>query len=68
MLGTEMDLQLVEGTVVALESALKMWLHDQGRDREQLHLLLPASLTAQGSTPHPANSRPSPGIQFINEF
>ncbi|XP_077085688.1 meiosis 1 arrest protein isoform X3 [Siphateles boraxobius] len=60
MLGTEMDLQLVEGTVVALESALKMWLHDQGGDREQLHLLLPASLTAQGSTPHPANNRPSP--------
>ncbi|ROL47931.1 Meiosis 1 arrest protein [Anabarilius grahami] len=60
LLGTEMELQLVEGTVVALENALKMWLHDQGGDREQLHLLLPPSLTAQGSTPHPANNRPSP--------
>ncbi|XP_067289750.1 meiosis 1 arrest protein [Pseudorasbora parva] len=60
MLGTEMDIQLVEGTVVALESALKMWLHDQGGDREQLHLLLPPSLTAQGSTPYPADNRPSP--------
>ncbi|XP_016385296.1 meiosis 1 arrest protein [Sinocyclocheilus rhinocerous] len=53
MLGTEMDLQLVEGTVVALENSLKMWLHDQGGDREHLHLLLPPSLTSQGSTPHP---------------
>ncbi|XP_026124505.1 meiosis 1 arrest protein [Carassius auratus] len=60
MLGTEMDLQLVEGTVVALENSLKMWLHDQGGDREHLHLLLPPSLTSQGSTPHPANNRPSP--------
>uniref|UniRef100_A0A672N0J2 Meiosis 1 associated protein n=1 Tax=Sinocyclocheilus grahami TaxID=75366 RepID=A0A672N0J2_SINGR len=47
MLGTEMDLQLVEGTVVALENSLKMWLHDHGRDREHLHLLLPPSLTSQ---------------------
>lgn len=61
MLGTEMDLQLVEGTVVALENSLKMWLHDQGGDREHLHLLLPPSLTLQGSTQHPANNRPSPG-------
>lgn len=61
MLGTEVDVQLVEGTVVALENFLKMWLHDQGGDREHLHLLLPPSLTSQGSTPHPANNRPSPG-------
>lgn len=61
MLGTEMDLQLVEGTVVALENSLKMWLHDQGGDREHLHLLLPPSLTSQGSTRHPANNSPSPG-------
>ncbi|XP_051554343.1 meiosis 1 arrest protein-like [Myxocyprinus asiaticus] len=60
MLGTEMDLQQVEGTVVAVESALKMWLHDQGGDREHVHLLLPPSLTAQSSTPNPANNRPSP--------
>ncbi|RXN35414.1 meiosis 1 arrest [Labeo rohita] len=60
MLGTEVDVQLVEGTVVALENFLKMWLHDQGGDREHLHLLLPPSLTSQGSTPHPANNRPSP--------
>ncbi|XP_051985181.1 meiosis 1 arrest protein [Xyrauchen texanus] len=60
MLGTEMDLQQVEGTVVAVESALKMWLHNQGGDREHVHLLLPPSLTAQSSTPNPANNRPSP--------
>lgn len=41
MLGTEMDLQLMEGTVVALENSLKMWLHDHGGDREHLRLLLP---------------------------
>ncbi|XP_056604852.1 meiosis 1 arrest protein [Triplophysa dalaica] len=60
MLGTEMDLQLVEGTVLAVENALKMWLHEQGGDREHLHLLLPPSLTAQGSTPNPANNKPGP--------
>lgn len=62
MLGTEMDLQQVEGTVLAVENALKMWLHEQGGDREHLHLLLPPSLTVQGSTPNPAN-KPSPGMQ-----
>nr|XP_055067743.1 meiosis 1 arrest protein isoform X2 [Misgurnus anguillicaudatus]XP_055067751.1 meiosis 1 arrest protein isoform X2 [Misgurnus anguillicaudatus]XP_055067758.1 meiosis 1 arrest protein isoform X2 [Misgurnus anguillicaudatus] len=60
MLGTEMDLQQVECTVLAVENALKMWLHEQCVDREHLHLLLPPSLTAQGSTSNPANSIQSP--------
>lgn len=63
MLGTEMDLQQVEGTVLAVENALKMWLHEQGGDREHLHLLLPPSLTVQGSTPNLANNKPGPGMQ-----
>ncbi|XP_073762032.1 meiosis 1 arrest protein isoform X1 [Danio rerio] len=53
MLGTEMDLQLVEGTVEALESTLKMWLHEQGGDREHLHLLLPPSCFSANSSPSP---------------
>ncbi|TRY92036.1 hypothetical protein DNTS_033838 [Danionella cerebrum] len=60
MLETEMDLQLVEGTVVALESILKMWLHNQWVERENLHLLLPPSLTAEGSKTHPVDGKPSP--------
>lgn len=63
MLGTEMDLQHVEATVLAVENALKMWLHEQGGDREHLHLLLPPSLTPQGSSPNTANNKPSPGMQ-----
>ncbi|KAM9827364.1 meiosis 1 arrest protein [Neosynchiropus ocellatus] len=41
MLGTEVDLQQVDSTVVAVETALKGWLHEQGGNKEQLHLLLP---------------------------
>ncbi|KAM6909371.1 meiosis 1 arrest protein [Xenentodon cancila] len=43
MLGTEVDLQLVENTVLAVETVFKSWLQEQGGDREQLHLLLPSS-------------------------
>uniref|UniRef100_A0A3Q3K9I0 Meiosis 1 associated protein n=1 Tax=Monopterus albus TaxID=43700 RepID=A0A3Q3K9I0_MONAL len=44
MLGTEIDLQQVENTVFAMETVLKMWLQEQGGDREHLHLLLPSPL------------------------
>lgn len=39
-----MDLQLVENSVFAMEAVLKMWLQEQGGDREHLHLLLPSCL------------------------
>uniref|UniRef100_A0A3Q1FFR2 Meiosis 1 associated protein n=1 Tax=Acanthochromis polyacanthus TaxID=80966 RepID=A0A3Q1FFR2_9TELE len=44
MLGTEVDLQQVESSVVAVEMVLKAWLQEQGGDREHLHLLLPSPL------------------------
>ncbi|KAL0969937.1 hypothetical protein UPYG_G00234790 [Umbra pygmaea] len=46
MLGTEIDLLQVENSVVAMETMLKAWLHDQGGDKEQLHLLLPPMLNS----------------------
>ncbi|XP_019898691.2 meiosis 1 arrest protein isoform X2 [Esox lucius] len=49
-LGTEIDLQEVDNSVVAMEMMLKAWLHDQAGDREQLHLLLPPGLNS-GNTP-----------------
>uniref|UniRef100_A0A3Q2CM96 Meiosis 1 associated protein n=1 Tax=Cyprinodon variegatus TaxID=28743 RepID=A0A3Q2CM96_CYPVA len=48
MLGTEVDLQQVENSVFAMETILKMWLQEQGGDKEHLHLLLP------GTTNNPA--------------
>ncbi|XP_076581656.1 meiosis 1 arrest protein [Chaetodon auriga] len=42
MLGTEVDLQQVENSVLAVEMVLKAWLQEQGGDREHLHLLLPS--------------------------
>ncbi|KAL2079470.1 hypothetical protein ACEWY4_025214 [Coilia grayii] len=51
MLGTEVDLQVVESSVVALEGVLKAWLHEQAGEREHLHLLLPPSLQHSSSTP-----------------
>ncbi|KAK3567670.1 hypothetical protein QTP86_020615 [Hemibagrus guttatus] len=51
MLGAEMDLQLVENSVVAVENILKAWLHDQTGDREHLQLLLPASIQANSPKP-----------------
>ncbi|XP_071393268.1 meiosis 1 arrest protein [Centroberyx affinis] len=44
MLGTEIDLQRVDKSVVAVETVLKAWLHEQGGDREHLHLLMPSNL------------------------
>ncbi|XP_049923222.1 meiosis 1 arrest protein [Epinephelus moara] len=44
MLGTEVDLQRVENSVLAMEMVFKAWLQEQAGDREQLHLLLPNPL------------------------
>ncbi|KAF7657393.1 hypothetical protein LDENG_00027550 [Lucifuga dentata] len=44
MLGVEVDLQQVENSAFAMEMVLKTWLHEQGGDREHLHLLLPSPL------------------------
>ncbi|CAL8241694.1 unnamed protein product [Merluccius merluccius] len=44
MLGTEIDLQRVDNSVVAVETVLKSWLHGQGGDREHLHLILPGNM------------------------
>ncbi|XP_068163739.1 meiosis 1 arrest protein [Antennarius striatus] len=43
-LGTEVDLQRVENSVLAVETVLKAWLQEQGGDREHIHLLLPSLL------------------------
>ncbi|XP_052351663.1 meiosis 1 arrest protein [Oncorhynchus keta] len=51
MLGTEIDLQHVENSVIAMEMVLKAWLHDQGGKKEQLHLLLPPGLQGEITTP-----------------
>ncbi|XP_066536895.1 meiosis 1 arrest protein isoform X2 [Hoplias malabaricus] len=56
MLGAEMDLQLVENSVVAVENLLKTWLHDQSGEREHLQLLLPAP----GQMPHGPKTNPVP--------
>lgn len=55
LLGAEMDLQLVENSVVAVENILKAWLHDQTGEREHLQLLLPASLQTNSPNPTPAH-------------
>ncbi|XP_028855074.1 meiosis 1 arrest protein isoform X3 [Denticeps clupeoides] len=50
MLGVEVDLQVIDSSVVAVESVLKAWLHDQAGDREHLYLLLPPLLGANESS------------------
>ncbi|KAL7880369.1 hypothetical protein SRHO_G00026230 [Serrasalmus rhombeus] len=59
MLGAEIDLQLVENSVVAVENVLKAWLHDQAAEREQLQLLLPAPGQALNPKTKPSH-RPNP--------
>ncbi|XP_076026911.1 meiosis 1 arrest protein [Genypterus blacodes] len=44
MLGVEVELQQVENSVTAIEMVLKAWLHEQGGDREHLHLQLPSAV------------------------
>ena len=55
MLGTEMDLQRVDNSTVAVETVLKSWLQAQGGDREQLNLVLPggADRDSPGTAPDP---------------
>ncbi|XP_062311444.1 meiosis 1 arrest protein [Osmerus eperlanus] len=45
VLSTEIDLQPVDNSVVAVETVLKAWLQEQGGEREHLHLLLPPCLS-----------------------
>lgn len=63
MLGAEMDLQLVENSVLAVENMLKTWLHDQSGEREHLHLLLPASVRPHGPNANPAQ-KVNPGNRY----
>ncbi|XP_046873419.1 meiosis 1 arrest protein [Hypomesus transpacificus] len=58
VLSTEIDLQPVDNSVVALETVLKAWLQEQGSEREHLHLLLPPCLSP-GATPGHAHT-PTP--------
>ncbi|XP_072574697.1 meiosis 1 arrest protein isoform X3 [Paramormyrops kingsleyae] len=51
VLAAEIELQQVDNDSISLESVFKTWLHDQGGQREHLHLLLPPAL--QGSASHP---------------
>ncbi|XP_059210398.1 meiosis 1 arrest protein [Centropristis striata] len=51
MLGTEVDLQQVENSVLAVETVLKAWLQEQGGDKEHLHLLLPSPLHNHNHNP-----------------
>lgn len=60
MLGVEMDLQIIDNSVVAVENVLKAWLHDQVGEREHLQLLLPAPGQMLGPKTNPAHS-PKPG-------
>lgn len=60
MLGTEVNLQKVDNSVFAMETVLKVWLQEQGGDREQLHLLLPSPvdnpIPGAGCTFNPGNT------------
>ncbi|XP_048825796.1 meiosis 1 arrest protein isoform X3 [Brienomyrus brachyistius] len=51
VLAAEIELQQVDNDSISLESVFKTWLHDQGGQREHLHLLLPPAL--QGYASHP---------------
>ncbi|XP_072475986.1 meiosis 1 arrest protein isoform X2 [Notamacropus eugenii] len=42
VLGTDIELQIIENDTVSIESFFKAWLQDSGTDQEHLHLLLPS--------------------------
>ncbi|XP_020860974.1 meiosis 1 arrest protein isoform X1 [Phascolarctos cinereus] len=42
ILGTDIELQVIENDTVSIESFFKAWLQDSGTDQEHLHLLLPS--------------------------
>ena len=56
MLGTEIDLQRVDNSTVAVETVLKSWLQAQGGDREHFDLILPGN-TDRGTVPRPGVGR-----------
>ncbi|XP_077157549.1 meiosis 1 arrest protein isoform X2 [Paroedura picta] len=48
LLGTAIDLQVVEDDLVSLETSFKAWLHEAGTDQEHFHLLLPPDAAGAG--------------------
>ncbi|XP_043828493.1 meiosis 1 arrest protein [Dromiciops gliroides] len=51
ILGTDIDLQIIENDPVSIESFFKAWLQDNGTDQEHLHLLLPSQCFSNFSSP-----------------
>ncbi|NXS87437.1 M1AP protein, partial [Erpornis zantholeuca] len=51
ILGMDIEVQTVEDNVISLEMLFKTWLHDQGTEREQLHLLLPSGGFGHAAAP-----------------
>lgn len=51
ILGMDIEVQTVEDNVISLEMLFKTWLHDQGTEREQLHLLLPSGGFSHAAAP-----------------
>ncbi|RLW09179.1 hypothetical protein DV515_00003071 [Chloebia gouldiae] len=51
ILGMDIEVQTVEDNVISLEMLFKMWLHDHGTEREQLHLLLPSGSFGHAAAP-----------------
>ncbi|XP_068927884.1 meiosis 1 arrest protein [Petaurus breviceps papuanus] len=50
ILGTDIELQIIENDIVSIESFFKAWLQDSGTDREHLHLLLPPQCSSSFSS------------------
>ncbi|XP_007950850.1 meiosis 1 arrest protein [Orycteropus afer afer] len=42
ILGTDIDLQIIDNDIISMEVFFKAWLHNSGTDREHIHLLLPS--------------------------
>ncbi|XP_046288142.1 meiosis 1 arrest protein isoform X3 [Marmota monax] len=42
ILGTDIELQIIDNDVISMEFFFKAWLHNSGTDQEHIHLLLPS--------------------------
>ncbi|XP_030048395.1 LOW QUALITY PROTEIN: meiosis 1 arrest protein [Microcaecilia unicolor] len=51
--GTDIEFQTIENDVISIETFFKAWLHDNGIDKEHLHLLFPSGCLSVTSSNSP---------------
>ncbi|XP_077885092.1 meiosis 1 arrest protein isoform X2 [Ictidomys tridecemlineatus] len=64
ILGTDIELQIIDNDVISMEFFFKAWLHNSGTDQEHIHLLLPSQCFSNISS---ARDNPTDGASRMDD-